>query len=82
LLLRHDKVSEMMAVLLPTLLLVAVSIALLSVRVILKKGGRFHAEDVGASKAMRDRGIDCFIKQDRDERMRADRREQRNLTKH
>ncbi|MBO4577715.1 MAG: hypothetical protein J5688_03285 [Paludibacteraceae bacterium] len=35
------------------------------VRIILKKNGTFHSQDVGQSKAMRDRGIGCTRSQDR-----------------
>lgn len=37
---------------------------LLSVGVIFRKDHRFHAEDVGANKAMRERGIHCTKAQD------------------
>lgn len=45
--------------LLPALILVAVAMLLLSVRVLLKRGGRFPNTHIGGSKAMRDRGIGC-----------------------
>ena len=35
------------------------------VRMILKKNGAFHSQDVGQSKALRDRGIGCTRSQDR-----------------
>ena len=35
------------------------------VRIILKKNGTFHSQDVGQSKAMHDRGIGCTRSQDR-----------------
>lgn len=38
---------------------------LLSVGVIFRKDHKFHAEDVGESKAMRQRGIYCAKTQDR-----------------
>ena len=34
-------------------------------RIILKKNGTFHSQDVGQSKAMHDRGIGCTRSQDR-----------------
>ena len=37
---------------------------LLSVRVLLKKDGRFRSLHIGQSKAMRDRGIHCVQAQD------------------
>jgi hypothetical protein len=35
------------------------------VRIIVKKNGTFHSQDVGQSKAMHDRGIGCTRSQDR-----------------
>ncbi len=35
------------------------------VRIILKKNGTFHSQDVGQSKAMHERGIGCTRSQDR-----------------
>lgn len=42
----------------------AVGMLLLSVRVLLKRNGRFHSLHIGQSKAMRDRGIHCVQAQD------------------
>ena len=44
--------------------LVALSVVLLSVRVILKKNGKFSSQHISQSKAMRARGIDCVNTQD------------------
>lgn len=44
--------------------LLAFAFLLLSVGVIFRKDHKFHAQDVGASKAMRDRGIHCTKTQD------------------
>lgn len=40
-------------------------IAGMCVRIILKKNGTFHSQDVGQSKAMREKGIGCTRSQDR-----------------
>lgn len=45
--------------------LLGIAILLMAVQIIFKKNGKFHAEDVGQSKAMRDRGIHCVRTQDR-----------------
>lgn len=50
--------------LLITIALLFLSMALLSVRVILKKNGRFSSKHIGQSKAMRERGIGCVNSQD------------------
>ncbi len=59
---------EMLKTILIALLIVAISMALLSVKVLLKKGGRFPNTHVGGSKAMRERGIGCIQSQDREAR--------------
>ena len=51
--------------------LVGLAVILLSVRVILKKDGRFSSQHISQSKAMRERGIHCAVSQDREERERA-----------
>ena len=58
----------MLKTILITLLIVAISIALLSVKILLKKNGRFPNTHVGGSKAMRERGIGCVQSQDREAR--------------
>lgn len=51
-----------------TLAFVAISLALLSVRIILVRGGRFRSMHIGASAAMRKRGIHCVQSMDAMER--------------
>ncbi len=58
----------MTKILLCTLLVVALSIILLSVRVILVKNGRFSSKHISQSKAMRERGIGCATSQHRNQR--------------
>ena len=57
----------MKSVLIVTGLLIA-AFGLLSVRVILKKNGRFRSMHISDSKAMRERGIGCVQSQDRQAR--------------
>ena len=59
---------EMFRTLLFTLLIIAICVALLAIKVIIKKNGRFPNTHVGGSKAMRQRGIKCAQSQDRDAR--------------
>lgn len=57
-------------------LLLLGGMALLCVNILLRKNGTFRSEDVGASKAMQERGIHCFRAQDKIEcRKRADIKE-------
>ena len=48
-----------------SLIIIALAIALLSIKVILKRKGRFASQHIHDSKAMRERGIDCVIEQDK-----------------
>ncbi len=54
----------MLKILLPTLAIVAIAIVFLSIKLLLKKNGRFPNTHVSGSKAMRDRGINCVQSQD------------------
>lgn len=56
----------MVETLLLTVLIIAIAVALLSVRVILLKDGRFKSYHIHDSQAMKDRGIHCVIDQDRE----------------
>lgn len=51
-------------------IIIAIAVALMSVKVILQKGGRFSSQHIHDSKAMRERGIHCVIDQDREARER------------
>lgn len=62
------KLIEMFRTLLFTLLIIAICVALLAIKVIIKKNGRFPNTHVGGNKAMRKRGIKCVQSQDRDAR--------------
>lgn len=48
-----------------SIILLGLAIAGMCVRILVKKGGTFHSQDVGQSKAMRDRGVGCTRSQDR-----------------
>ena len=51
-----------------TLVIVALAVALLCVKIILRRNGRFTSPHIHDSKAMKDRGIHCVIDQDREAR--------------
>jgi hypothetical protein len=61
----------MIETLLLTVLIIAIAVALLSVRVILLKNGRFKSYHIHDSQAMKDRGIHCVIDQDREMRAKS-----------
>lgn len=50
------------------MIIVAISIALLSITIIIKKNGRFPNIHVSGNKGLRKRGIKCAQSQDRDAR--------------
>ncbi len=58
----------MLKVILLTIVVVLSAMVLLSVRVILKKNGRFSSKHISQSKVMRDRGISCATSQHRQSR--------------
>ena len=62
------KIMEILKTLLFTLLIIAISIALLSITVIMKKNGKFPNTHVGGNRHMRKRGIKCVQSQDKDAR--------------
>lgn len=54
-----------------SLVVIAISVVLLSVKVIIKKDGSFTSQHIHDSQAMRDRGIHCVIDQDREQRKKS-----------
>lgn len=58
----------MLKILLFTLIIVGASLAFLSIKLLVKKNGRFPNTHVGHSAAMRKRGITCVQSMDRMER--------------
>jgi hypothetical protein len=58
----------MFKTLLITLLIIAISFALLAITIIIKKNGKFPNTHVGGNREMRKRGIKCVQSQDKDAR--------------
>lgn len=56
----------MLKILLITIIIVAICVALLSVNILLKKGGRFPNTHVSGNKVLRRKGIGCVQSQDRE----------------
>lgn len=59
---------QMFKILIPVTLIIAISFALLSITILLKKNGRFPNIHVSGNKGLRKRGIKCAQSQDRDAR--------------
>ena len=51
-----------------SVLIIAISVALLSVKVIFKKNGKFSSQHVHDNPGLRKQGIHCVIDQDREAR--------------
>lgn len=60
----------MIETLLLTVLIIAIAMALLCVKVLLKKNGRFSSQHVHDNPWLRKQGIHCVMDQDREARQR------------
>lgn len=60
----------MVETLLLSVLIIAIAMALLLVKLLFKKDGKFSSQHIHDSKAMKDRGIHCVMEQDREARAR------------
>lgn len=58
----------MIETLLLTVLIIAIAMALLCVKVLLKKNGRFSSQHVHDNPGLRKQGIHCVMDQDREAR--------------
>lgn len=58
----------MLKTLVITVLIIAICVALLSVKVIFKKNGKFSSQHIHDSEALRQQGIHCVLDQDREAR--------------
>ena len=57
----------MLTTLLFTVIILVISVVLLSIKVLLKKGGRFPNTHVGGNRALGKKGIHCAKTQDREQ---------------
>jgi membrane protein len=58
-------IQKMIQTLLFTVLIIAISIALLSVKLLFRKNGSFSSQHIHDSEALRKKGIHCVIDQDK-----------------
>lgn len=58
----------MIKIIIITVLIIAICIALLSVKVIFKKNGSFSSQHIHDNEALRRQGIHCVLDQDREAR--------------
>lgn len=58
----------MVETLLLCMLIIAIAVALLCVRIILKKNGKFSSQHIHENTALRKNGIHCVMDQDREAR--------------
>lgn len=62
------KLQKMIETLLFSVLIIAIAMALLLVKVLFKRNGRFSSQHIHDSQAMKERGIHCVVDQDREAR--------------
>lgn len=62
------KVIKMLKLILLSVLIIAICMALLSVKVIFRKNGKFESQHIHDSAAMRKMGIHCVVDQDKEMR--------------
>jgi len=60
------KLAKMVKTLLISVLIIAIAVALLCVKIIFCKGGKFSSQHIHDNPAMRKRGIHCAMEQDRE----------------
>ncbi|MCK8623159.1 hypothetical protein [Prevotella sp. E13-27] len=60
----------MIETLILTTLIIAIAMAFLCVKVLLKKNGTFSSQHIHDSEAMRERGIHCVMDQDKEARQK------------
>jgi hypothetical protein len=58
----------MIGIFISTALIIAISMAFLCVKVLLRRNGRFSSQHIHDNKGMKERGIHCVIDQDKEER--------------
>ncbi|MCF0243712.1 MAG: hypothetical protein HUK06_02970 [Bacteroidaceae bacterium] len=64
----------MLNILLFSIVIIAVAVALLSVKILIKPNGKFSSQHVSDNPALRKQGIHCVMKQDKEMRMAADKK--------
>lgn len=57
----------MLETLLLSVLIIAIAVALLSIKVLLKKNGKFSSQHIHDNVHLRKKGIGCVLEQDREE---------------
>ena len=62
------KIVKMAQTLLFSVLIIAICVALLAVKTLIKKNGTFSSQHIHDSQAMKERGIHCVVDQDREAR--------------
>jgi hypothetical protein len=60
----------MIETLILTTLIIAIAMAFLCIKVLLKKNGTFSSQHIHDSEAMRERGIHCVMDQDKEARQK------------
>lgn len=64
----HAKIRKMVETFFISVLIIAISIALLGIRVVMRKKDGFRSYHIDDSKYLKERKIHCVLKQDKEER--------------
>lgn len=75
----HAKVSKMAETFLFGMLIIAISIILLSIKVILLKNGKFSSQHVKDNPGLRKNKIRCVLEQDNEDRNTRNRQQERKI---
>jgi hypothetical protein len=59
------KIRKMIEILLCSVLIIAISFALLAIKLLFKKNGKFSSPHIEDNPALRKQGIHCVLEQDR-----------------
>lgn len=66
----HTNITEMLETAITSVIIIAACVALLAIKIIVKKNGRFPNTHVGGNKHLAKKGIGCVQSQDREAQRR------------
>lgn len=64
----HAKIRKMAEIFFVSVLIIAISVILLCIKIILRKGGKFSSQHVKDNPGLRKNKIHCVMEQDREDR--------------
>ncbi len=70
----NAKLRKMIETFFISMLIIAIAVILLSIKILLRKNGKFSSQHIKDNKELRKRKIHCVIEQDAEERMMREKR--------